>query len=541
MKKVLLLIFVPVLCQYNLSVSLGAAGTKSEQLPLRVEVDSRVELMSVIFRLAGNPEYNKAKLDSYTNDVEKQFGKFRAHPAVKLAQKLRQAQGISYDACMNMAVHITDTQKCQERIPFEPRPESLEFRWTPDSARQFLTAARQFVKDSNFNDFFSAHRSLYQTAQLRLEDFLKKNAHIEWFDEYFGARPEANFTIFLGLLNGPNNYGATFHTPDGKEELYCILGIWKTDDKGLPVFDDSMMETIVHEFCHSYVGPFIAKYKMEIDKCSKLFEPVADRMIAQAYGSWQTCVNEHIVRALTTRYAYLKVSKEAGDNYLKYQRQNGFFYVPALCESLKNYEKNRDKYRAFADFYPELIKVFENLSQQDLGKDFYFIPYEGTINAVGQDKKSVILIVPTNENDPGIQKSINDFVRQYQKRFYPQSPILTDANAIKRDLSQNSLIIFGTTNGNLWLKENASKFPFKIDANNITADKVYEGTDLRFISAWLNPQNPQRGILIYTAQQARDIIYINTVFHGPTDYVIARGSNVINAGNYNKGKNQWSF
>ena len=541
MKKSLLLAFVLLLCQRDLAVSSQSTPSKAEQLPIRVQVDSRVELMSIIFRLAGNPEYNKAKLDSYTNDVEKQFGKFRSHSAVKLARQLRQQRGVSYDACMNMAVHITDTQNCQERISFEPRPDSLETRWTPVSARQFLAATRQFVKDSNFNDFFAAHTSLYQTAQSRMEDFLKKNAHMEWFDEYFGARPEANFIIYLGLLNGPSNYGANFRTDDGKEELYCILGAWKADEKGLPVFDNSMMDTIVHEFCHSYVNQITDKYKTELNKYSKLFTPIADRMKEQAYGTWETCVREHIVRALTARYESLKVSQSAGDKAMKYEKQRSFFYVPALCDSLKNYEKSRDKYTTFAMYYPELVKVFDGLSKQNLGKDFYLASYGGTINTVGQDKNSVILIIPTKENDPEIQFDINDFVHQYQKRFYPQSQVITDANALKRNLSQNSLIIFGTMNGNLWLRENASKFPFKIEADRIVADKVYAGTDLRFITAWPHPQNPDRGILIYTAQKAYDVININTVYHGPTDYVVALGTNVLNAGTYEKDGNRWSF
>ncbi len=125
--------------------------------------------------------------------------------------------------------------------------------------------------------------------------------------------------------------------------------------------------------------------------------------------------------------------------------------------------------------------------------------------------------------------------------FLPQTPIITDAEAIKRDLADNSLIIFGTINGNLWLKKNAAKFPFKIEAKRVVADNVYDGTDLRFISALLNPQNPQRGILIYTAQQAKDVVKINSVFHGPTDYVVAKETNVIKAGNYKKDKNKWSF
>lgn len=519
---------------------------KVSPLPLRVAVDPRVELMSIIFRLAGNPEYCSGKVDSYTSDVEKHFGQFPTHPAVKLAQKMREEHSVSYDACMSMAVHLTDTEECEERVPFDPWPENLDRRWTLDNAREFLAATRQFVKDTSFNEFITTHHSLYETTQLRMTDCLEKNAHMEWFDEYFGARPEANFTVALGLLNGPGNYGVRCRTADGKEELYCILGVWMTDDKGLPVFDRSVIETVVHEFCHSYVNPLTAKYKTEIEKYTKLYDPIADRMRSQAYPAWEICVNEHIVRALTTRYSYLKVSKEAGDASLKYQRQRGFFYVPALCESLKYCENNRDKYKTLAEFYPELIKVFEDLSKRDLGKDFYFIPYEGTIyegtiNAVGQHKNSTILILPTNENDSEVQKRICDFVRQYQQRFYPQTPAITDAEAIKRDLSENALILFGTMNGNLWLKENAPKFPFKIEANRIMADTVYEGTDLRFISAWPNPQNPKRGILIYTAQQAEDIVEINHVFHGPTDFVVARGTKVLKCTNYDKKNGTWAL
>jgi hypothetical protein len=512
-----------------------------KKLPLRVVVDPRVELISTIFRLAGNREYCQGKVDSYTNDVDKHFGQFRTHPAVKLAQKLREGRGVSYDACMSMAVHITDTEKCEERVPFDPRPETLESRWQINDAREFLAAVRQFVKDTNFNEFIAAHRSLYETTQSRMEDCLEKNAHMEWFDEYFGSRPEASFALAVGLLNGPSNYGVRCRTADGKEELYCILGAWMTDDKGLPAFNRSVVGTVVHEFCHSYVNPLTEKYKTELDKYAKLFDPISNQMKSQAYPAWNTCVIEHIVRALTTRYSYLKVGEDAGDKSLQNERQRSFFYVPALCDSLKYYENNREKYKTFAQFYPELIKVFEGLSKQDLGKDFYFIPYEGTINAVGQDKNSAVLVIPTNESDPDIQKNIHAFVRRIQRRVFSKKPVKKYAEAIKRDLSGNSIILYGTMNGNLWLKENATKFPFKIESNRIVADKDYEGTDLRFISAWLNPQNSKRGILIYTAQQAKDVVKINSIFHGPTDYVIARNTNILKAANYNKKDGVWTI
>jgi hypothetical protein len=539
MKKIFLFVFVAIVSQNCLIASEEPTRPKAGKLPLNVAIDPRVELMSVIFRLAGK-EYNQCRVDSYAKDVEKHFGKFREHPAVVIARKVCKERGVSYDACMSMAVHISDAEKCDERMPFDPWPENLDRRWTVDGTREFLAATRQFVKDTHFNDFMADHRSLYETTQTRMNDLLEKNAHLEWFDEFFGDRPQASFTIILGMLNGPSNYGARFRSADGKEDLYCIFGIWETDKEGLPKFNRSMMGTIVHEFCHSYVNPLGSQYATQIAKYAKLYDPIADTMRSQAYPLWAICVNEHIVRACTTRYSYAKEGKEQGDLALQGEKKCGFFYDPALCERLKDYEQNRDKYKTFAEFYPELVKVFEELSNQNLGEDFYSIRYDGKINAVGQDKKSVILIVPTNENNPETQKGINDFVRQYLS-FYPKSPIITDAEALKKDLSKNSLILFGTMNGNLWLKENASKFPFKIEKDRIAADKDYVGTDLRFISAWPHPQNPKLGILIYTAQQAKDVININSVFHGPTDYVIASGNKIIKAGNYKKDNNAWSF
>ncbi len=53
---------------------LGAQNALAEEPALDVRVDPRVELFSVIFRLAGNPEYNQGKVASYVTDVEKHFG-----------------------------------------------------------------------------------------------------------------------------------------------------------------------------------------------------------------------------------------------------------------------------------------------------------------------------------------------------------------------------------------------------------------------------------------------------------------------------------
>jgi hypothetical protein len=59
-----------------------AASQTLAAATVRVLVDPRVELMSVVFRLAGNPEYNQGRIASYVADVDKYFGRFKGHAAV---------------------------------------------------------------------------------------------------------------------------------------------------------------------------------------------------------------------------------------------------------------------------------------------------------------------------------------------------------------------------------------------------------------------------------------------------------------------------
>jgi len=85
-------------------------------------------------------------------------------------------------------------------------------------------------------------------------------------------------------------------------------------------------------------------------------------MNKQAYSSWESCVNEHIVRAVVARINYIHSGSENYENIITYEKDRGFLYIDELTKKLEEYEKNRDKYKSFKDFYPELVKVFKELS-----------------------------------------------------------------------------------------------------------------------------------------------------------------------------------
>lgn len=349
----------------TLSAGVGANAASAPQTrpagpPLRVMVDPRVELLSIVFRLAGNDEYNRGRVESYTEEVEKHFGIYRNHPTVELARQLRAKQGISFDAVMAMAGHISDTESIRERVPLDPLPPTLDNRWTPRSAREFLEKLRAFVTDSDFNGFFRQHQELYDLTAARMRAVLQKHAHLEWFDSFFGPRQGADFILAPALLNGPGNYGVRCRTPQG-EQLFCILGVWSTDVKGLPAFTKDALPTVIHEFTHSYTNPIVEAHLKELRPAGKkLFPQVAAAMRRQAYGTWETVMRESLVRACVIRYTRRYDGGVAAAMATLEERSRSFLWMNDLALLLGEYEAHRDRYPTLETFMPRVIAFFND-------------------------------------------------------------------------------------------------------------------------------------------------------------------------------------
>ena len=338
----------------------GADDGRSDGPAVRVTVDPRVELMCIIFRLARSPEYGGGRVKSYVDDVEEHFNDFRDHDVVQLARRLRGTRGISYDAVMGMAVHLSDAYEPGERVPFDPLPKSLDKRWTVGDARKFLDAAGRFVKDTRFKEFIQSHGPIYETAESRMRAVLQEHAHLEWFDEFFGVRPEAEFTLVLGMLNGGQCYGPHCDTADGTQELYCVLGVWATDDGGLPRFNAGTVGTVVHEFCHSYTNPIVERHEGELRSAGeKIFPHVAQAMKRQAYGSWKTLMYESLVRACTVRYALKCEGQAAAEAAIRYQERRQFTWVRELSDLLGEYEADREQYPTLEAFSGRIVEFFD--------------------------------------------------------------------------------------------------------------------------------------------------------------------------------------
>jgi len=186
---------------------------------------------------------------------------------------------------------------------------------------------------------------------------------------------------------------------------------------------------------------------------------------------------------------------------------------------------------------------FSCQSQQDgtVGAGF-----RGPINASGGTSPTTVLIVPTNESDEAAQQRIHQYAQAIRKFMIEGASgrdvkVMTDAEALADGLADSAVSVYGTPQGNLWLAKHMSPVPVVIEPNRIVTDRVHEGSDLRFITAWPHPSNPRLGMVIYTAQRAQDVVGINGVFHGPTDFVVARGATLLQSGNYSGKTAAWAF
>jgi len=518
-------------------------SSKAGDQSLNVVVDPRLELLSIVQLLSGYGE--KYRLITsydfpYKRDILEYFSPYKGHSAVKLFAEMS-AAGFTFDAPPGAMLFLSDPPDLRLTMPFT---EYLETRaGGSEKLERFVNALRDFAKDTQFMTFYSAHIGTYLQIVANEKKKLEGTDYIGDLEKYYGLKQHSYNIIFVPLFVG--GFGPRVEQPDGTYDIYNITGP-RGIKNGLPEFGsaEGLKHVLLHEFSHSFINPITESFEEQISKYSSLYEPVSSRMKDQAYGDWMTCVNEHIIRAVTARFASLEKGKEAGDQRILFEKRNGFFYVEPLCEQLKNYEAKRNIFPTIKDFYPEFIKVFKELSGKELGEDFFTVPltpFTGTINNVSVDNKSVILIVPTNESDKAVEKKIHAYVKKVQGLFFKDSPILTDKEALNRDLSGNALFVYGTPKGNLWISQILPKLPVRIESERIVAEAIYQGDRLRFITAWPNPQNPKRGVVIYTAQKAEDVIGINSVFHGPTDYVVAKGTESLKAADYKKQNGQWSF
>lgn len=503
------------------------------------KIDPRIELLYAIAYVGGYPFLNGLDI-RYREEVENYFSSYKDHEVLSHWRQIG-PKGFALDGPVFLV--IRQIKDLEER---EKTPEGLsKSAGGEDDYDKFIRLLKDFGEKSDFKSFFNSHKDFYSLILKNIEHNFGDYREIPRLENYYGYK-QKKYTVIINLL-GSGNFGPRVKTPSGLE-IYCVM---QPESKcgNIPGFDSFRQfdDLLLHEFSHSYVNPLVDEYQKEIGKYSHLYDPIGSSMRNQAYHDWHVTVKEHIVRAVTIRLAADKYGEElASLSNFRLEMGKRFIYVKPLCKKLKEYEANRDKYHSFKEFFPELISVFKNINEKDINDlqacvekyrkpDVQIIP-----NPVdGYDHATTLIIKPTSEKDMSLQQKLYDFIDEYKSRFYPESQIVTDKEALELDLSKYDMIVFGTPEGNLVLDKYLDQIPLVISRNRVTANRTYEGDDYQLITGWINPLNKNRKMTIYTAQNVEKVININQIPHGGSNYVIGKNYQTRKFGNYKRVMKIW--
>jgi hypothetical protein len=325
-------------------------------------VDRRVELMAILFKLAGAGEFNQNNFKQYNADIERHFGPFRGHEAVTLARELHDRHGVTFSGVMALPIRLTDPPELRERVPFD---STGGWRAPPALVRQFVEAARRFAVETHADAFFAAHRAVYDSANARLRRPIERLADLQWLSNFFGVPPDRDFVVVPLLANSEGSFGPCMQPPEGRLECYSILGHHWTDSAGFPLYDDGFVGTLVHEAGHGYVNPLANARRAEFERSApRVHAQVVDAMNAQAYDRWTSMVNESLLHAVEARYVLAHQGPSALPKFFADQRAGSWFWVEELCNLYGEYDANRQTYPTFAAFMPRVIAYWDSLPER---------------------------------------------------------------------------------------------------------------------------------------------------------------------------------
>ncbi|HPQ29891.1 MAG TPA: DUF4932 domain-containing protein [Desulfobacteraceae bacterium] len=339
------------------ALTLGATLFAQNGFLDKPRVDERVELISIVYRLSGAREYNHNMYASYVDKIHKHYDPYKDHELIDFVKQLRETNGVSYDSPMFMAISLDDN--LDPLVPFTgniPEP-----RWGRDNALEFVRLLKDFYRETNSAEFFRSNEQTYQLASDRFAPVYEK-MDAAWYPAFYGQAPEEQFIIINALGNGGSNYGPQIRLQNGQRIVYAVMGTWKTDQEGDPLYTaEEYFPTLVHEFNHSFINHLIDNNR-ELFAASgeKIFEIVGSLMQQQAYGAWHMVFKESLVRAAVIKYMKdHDFSPQEIANETTAQLARGFFWIEDLVKELDIYSQQRATYPTLESYMPQMAKAFE--------------------------------------------------------------------------------------------------------------------------------------------------------------------------------------
>lgn len=373
MKKIKLIFIGSILIGIFSSAAFAQSPRRisSQGIKPNVGVDKRIELLTIIWRLAGSSGFRQGSLQPYISEVDKHFAPHGNHAAVLIAREMIK-QGFDNSLVATIAIHTNDPYELRERVLFDapggildqyglPAPMREQFL---SGVRRFLPEARKFAVESRAKEFFAAHQKLYDEAGSRMKKVIEQHADLKWYQRFYGQPSGADFFVVPLLATSEISFGPNLPGIGTRPEIYAILSVsnGSADADGIPIYSPDRVKTLIHEFNHSYVNKLLETNSAQVEQSGlQIFAAVENQMRDQGNPNWRVVLGETLVRAAVARYLLEHEGAEKAGAEIAGQKGKGYIWMQETYDLLGEYEVNRKKYPAFDSFMPRIIEYINRL------------------------------------------------------------------------------------------------------------------------------------------------------------------------------------
>ncbi|WP_422485683.1 DUF4932 domain-containing protein [Gudongella sp. DL1XJH-153] len=317
---------------------------------IRFRVSPMIEATYLAVEMAnsGNDFTNYQDNTPYIEAGKERFKDFQDHEFVKMLSSMM-IRGYTYDAIPSSIYHFNENFKLRNDI--EINEFTMKRSSGQENLEKLMIYQKAFRMDSDFDSYFRDNKEQY-IKMMDKGHYIVNSYNVEEVVEDFYGKPIQN-SIITVTPHAKNAYGVSIDLKTGSLEVLPTLGVY--DD------EEIFINVLVHEISHTYVNPLTAQQGEILEETEDLYGPLKNVMSNQAYTTWETTVNEHIVRANTAIMLKNILGETAYKNALAKDRERGFKYIYEIVEAVCHYTENRDEFPTFEDYHPEIMKVFLNL------------------------------------------------------------------------------------------------------------------------------------------------------------------------------------
>ena len=231
----------------------------------------------------------------------------------------------------------------------------------------FFIAAAKFYKTSNFKNFTTKYKSVYDLSLKQIHQNLTDKKFIPLLEKYYGDQEGSYNIIVMPFFKSEWGMGWETATGSGRKNIYNITApfnqqvVLKNQVREVGFNNAEKISNLcIHEFGHSFVNTLTSTepYLAAIQHYNDLYKQIES---SKQYSDWQTLFNEYIVRA-----GEIVVMRQLGNNEFAEKTKANYkdwVYLDFFIDQVTAYTNERAKYISLKNFLPVLIQNLQALRQ----------------------------------------------------------------------------------------------------------------------------------------------------------------------------------